>query len=422
MKAYELFLRSSGITIDTRQVYKNQLFVALKGPNFNGNHFVQDALDQGAIGAIVDEKDAVIGENCILVDDALECLQNMALKHRERFTIPVIGLTGSNGKTTVKELLQRGLSSQYNVLSTKGNLNNHIGVPLTLLRITRDHDFAIIEMGANHQGEIKSYCSWVKPTHGMITNIGKAHLEGFGGLEGVLHGKMELFDAVCSSGGTVFYPFIEKDIAQKLGTYSHKTTYGIDPSADFYLPVEIDGDVLQIRQHPNPKKATFQLKGNFNRNNIIGAAALCNHFSLKEDDYLPPLLAYNPQNNRSQYIEKNKATIVLDAYNANPSSMRASIDGFMARPGKKILILGEMKELGEYSRDEHQALVDYLQALDISESLFFGHEFSHCHLAGNQTFYTNKGDLKEHLLHQSNKLCSILIKGSRSCKLEELLD
>lgn len=420
MKAYELFLRSSGITIDTREVFKNQLFVALKGPNFNGNYFVQDALDQGAMGAIVDEEEAVVGENCILVEDSLKCLQQMALKHRECFTIPVIGLTGSNGKTTVKELLQRGLSAQYNVLATMGNFNNHIGVPLTLLRITKDHDIAIIEMGANHRGEIENYCSWAKPSHGLITNIGKAHLEGFGGLKGVLQGKMELFDAVCSSGGEVFYPSAEEGIAKKLSNYTHKTSYGLESSADFSLPIEVDGDILQYCDQQ--KKTPFHLKGGFNRNNVIGAAAICSYFSIKPEDYLPPLLEYNPENNRSQYLKRNKATIVLDAYNANPSSMRASIDGFMARAGKKILILGEMKELGEYSRDEHQALADYLQDLDISECLFFGDEFSHCCLAGNQTFYTNKEDLKEHLLHQSNSPCSILIKGSRSCRLEELLD
>ncbi len=420
MKAYELFLQSSGITIDTRKVYSNQLFVALKGPNFNGNRFVQDALNQGAMGAIVDEEEAVVGENCILVEDSLKCLQHMALKHRERFSIPVIGLTGSNGKTTVKELLQRGLSAQFNVLATKGNFNNHIGVPLTLLRITQDHDIAIIEMGANHQGEIESYCTWAKPSHGLITNIGKAHLEGFGGLEGVLKGKMELFDAVCSSGGEVFYPSTEEGIAKLLSNYTHKTSFGLQPSADFSLPIEVDGDILKYCDHE--EKTPFHLKGSFNRNNVLGAAALCSHFAIQSEDYLPPLLEYNPENNRSQYLKRNKATIVLDAYNANPSSMRASIDGFMARAGKKILILGEMKELGEYSRDEHQALADYLQALDISESLFFGDEFSRCCLAGNQTFYTNKEDLKEHLLHQSNSPCSILIKGSRSCRLEELLD
>lgn len=420
MKAYELFLQSSGITIDTRKVYSNQLFVALKGPNFNGNRFVQDALNQGAIGAIVDEEEAAVGENCILVEDSLKCLQHMALKHRERFSIPVIGLTGSNGKTTVKELLQRGLSTQFNVLATKGNFNNHIGVPLTLLRITQDHDIAIIEMGANHKGEIESYCTWAKPSHGLITNIGKAHLEGFGGLEGVLKGKMELFDAVCSSGGEVFYPAAEEGIAKMLSNYTEKTSFGLQPSADFSLPIEVDGDILQ--HCDQEKKTPFHLKGSFNRNNVIGAAALCNHFSIKSEDYLPPLLEYNPENNRSQYLKRNKATIVLDAYNANPSSMRASIDGFMARAGKKILILGEMKELGKYSRDEHQALVDYLQTLDISESLFYGDEFSHALLAGNQSFYTNKEDLKEHLLHQSNSPCSILIKGSRSCRLEELLD
>ena len=420
MKAYELFFQSSGITVDTRKVYKDQLFVALKGPNFNGNRFVQDALNQGAIGAIVDEEEAVAGENCILVEDCLKCLQHMALKHRERFTIPVIGLTGSNGKTTVKELLQRGLSAQFNVLATKGNLNNHIGVPLTLLRITPDHDIAIIEMGANHQGEIKSYCTWAKPSHGLITNIGKAHLEGFGGLGGVLKGKMELFDAVCSSGGEVFYPAAEEGIAKMLSNYADKTSFGLQSSADFSLPIEVDGDILQYCDRL--KTTPFRLKGSFNRNNVIGAAALCNHFSIKSEDYLPPLLEYNPENNRSQYLKRNEATIVLDAYNANPSSMRASIDGFMARSGKKILILGEMKELGKYSRDEHQALVDYLQALDISESLFYGDEFSHALLAENQTFYTNKEDLKQHLLRQSKSPCSILIKGSRSCRLEELLD
>ena len=216
MNAYDLFLQSSGVTIYTRKVFKNQLFVALKGPNFNGNDFAKEALDQGAIGAIVDEKKAVIDQRCILVEDSLECLQQMAATHRETLNIPVIGLTGSNGKTTVKELLQRSLSAKYTVLSTKGNFNNHIGVPLTLLRITPEHELAIIEMGANHQGEIKSYCAWAKPTHGLITNIGKAHLEGFGGLEGVLRGKMELFDAVCSSDDFIH---TEEEIAKRLIDY-----------------------------------------------------------------------------------------------------------------------------------------------------------------------------------------------------------
>ena len=419
MNAYELFLQSSGVTIDTRKVFKNQLFVALKGPNFNGNDFVKEALDQGAIGAIVDAKKAEIDQRCILVEDSLECLQQMAATHRETLNIPVIGLTGSNGKTTVKELLQRSLSAKYTVLATKGNFNNHIGVPLTLLRITPEHELAIIEMGANHQGEIKSYCAWAKPTHGLITNIGKAHLEGFGGLEGVLRGKMELFDAVCSSGGQVFYPSTEEEIAKRLTDYQHKTSYGLDGSADFSIPLEVDGDVIYHQEIRD--KRIFHLKGGFNRKNIIGAASVCNHFSMTDKEFLPPLLAYNPQNNRSQYLIQHKATVVLDAYNANPSSMRASIDGFMKRPEEKILVLGEMKELGEYSAKEHQALVDFVQTLDVSEALFFGKEFSQCQFSDKQTFYEKKTDLKQRFHHHSNTECSILVKGSRSCKLEELL-
>lgn len=420
MNAYELFLKSSGITIDSRQIRKGQLFLALKGPNFNGNSYVEEALNKGAMGAIVDEKSAVIGDNCVLVENVLRCLQDMATMHRERMNIPVIGLTGSNGKTTVKELLQRSLESKYQVLATQGNFNNHIGVPLTLLRITSKHNMAIIEMGANHQGEIKNYCQWAQPTHGVITNIGRAHLEGFGGIAGVLKGKMELFDFVCASKGHVFYPNDEQGIDASLSNYSQKTTFGLDPIADFSMPIHTHSDTLTLSQ--KDQTLDFQLKGAFNRNNIIGAACIADHFGVKAENYLPPLLRYNPSNNRSQYLQKNKATVVLDAYNANPSSMRASIEAFVARSGDKILILGEMKELGEFSKDEHQKLVDFVQSLPVSITLFYGQAFETCQFGKNQQFVNNRNNLRQTLINRSQKECSILIKGSRSCRLEQLLD
>ena len=420
MKAYELFLKSSGITIDSRHIGKDQLFLALKGPNFNGNSYVEEALNKGAIGAIVDEKRAVLGERCILVDSVLQCLQEMATLHRSKMNIPVIGLTGSNGKTTVKELLQRSLASKFSVLATQGNFNNHIGVPLTLLRITTKHDMAIIEMGANHQGEIKSYCQWAQPTHGIITNIGRAHLEGFGGIEGVFKGKMELFDFVCSSEGHVFYPYDEQRIDAPLSNYTHKTTFGLDTVANFSMPIRTQNDVLTLWQ--KNQMLDFQLKGAFNRNNIVGAACIADHFGIMAENYLPPLLSYNPSNNRSQYLQKNQATVVLDAYNANPSSMRASIEGFMARSGDKILILGEMKELGTFSKDEHQRLVNFVQSLPVSLALFYGQEFSTCELDVTQQLVKDKNELHRIFADKTQKECSILIKGSRSCRLEQLLD
>src|SRR6201996_8479208 len=328
---YEIYLRHPSVQTDTRLLKQGDIFFALKGPNFNGNTFAPKALELGAAYAVIDEKPATPNDKLLLVGDVLTSLQDLALHHRKQFDIPFIAITGSNGKTTTKELVHAVLAAQYITYTTKGNLNNHIGIPLTILSVRRDAEFAVIEMGANHQKEIEGYCRYTLPTHGIITNIGRAHLEGFGGPEGVKKGKGELYDHLRDHGGTAFVLRDSDDLRQMSRGIPHVITYGtgdadvvgrVAPStAGTFLNVEITHGATTGVIHT-------QLVGDYNLPNILVAVTVAKHFGVSDAKIRKAIEQYTPSNSRSQLIEQNGNHIILDAYNANPSSMRAAIENF----------------------------------------------------------------------------------------------
>ncbi|HEY1022773.1 MAG TPA: UDP-N-acetylmuramoyl-tripeptide--D-alanyl-D-alanine ligase, partial [Flavisolibacter sp.] len=379
MKMEELYLiyqQYPSVQTDTRKLQKGDLYFALKGPSFNGNSFAAQALEKGAAYAIVDEATYKVSDRTILVDDVLQTLQELALYHRKQFTIPFLAITGSNGKTTTKELIHAVLSNTYKTYTTEGNLNNHIGVPLTLLKIKKDAQMAVIEMGANHQKEIESYCKIALPTHGLITNCGKAHLEGFGGEEGVRKGKGELFDYLRSHNGTAF---IMADY-----DYLHQMSQGIQEVISYGTG---DAMVMGTVSQSDPflevtfakgisGKVRTQLVGSYNLPNVLAAVAVGTFFGVTEENMKIALENYAPSNSRSQLVEKGRNKIILDAYNANPSSMKAAIENFARTEGKnKILVLGAMAELGEESLQEHKAIVGEISRHSWQQVLLVGGDF-----------------------------------------------
>ena len=422
-KIHELFLHSSGVNTDTRSIQKNQLFFALKGANFNGNTYALKALEEGASYAVVDE---FIEENTrlILVDDVLGKLQALAKYHREQYNIPIVALTGSNGKTTTKELIHAVLSTKYKVIATIGNLNNHIGVPLTLLRLKDDTEIAIIEMGANHQKEIASYCEYTLPTHGLITNIGKAHLEGFGGEEGVLKGKTELFDFLEKNKGQVFAYTGDEKLMSK-ATMLHDVKYYGTPNANINLyctaSVDSSSDFLTIN-YKNEKIKT-QLVGSYNFPNALVAIALGNYFSVDDAHIKQALEDYTPDNNRSQIKKIGANNFILDAYNANPSSMSLAIESFEKNTAsQKMMILGEMKELGEYANEEHLKIVNQCRSLSIKKIVLVGKAFSNFKIENDYIhFFDTALETKEWFDAQKVEGYTILLKGSRSMGLEKIV-
>jgi UDP-N-acetylmuramoyl-tripeptide--D-alanyl-D-alanine ligase len=333
---YEIFLQHPAVETDTRKIKKGDIFFALKGPNFNGNKYAKDALEKGAAYCICDEISDAKSDQVIFVDDVLDTLQQLARKHREQFNIPFIGITGSNGKTTTKELVHAVLSTKYKCYTTKGNLNNHIGVPLTLLSIKKDAEIAVIEMGANHLHEIEGYCRYTMPTHGLITNIGKAHLEGFGSAENIKKAKGELFDYLRANEGTAFinndYDYL-KEIAAGI---KNIITYGTE-DADYTGKVKNDSTYLEVEITGGAKIGTVktQLAGNYNLSNVLSAVCIGKTFGVEEEKIKAALENYTPGNSRSQIIKSGTNTIVLDAYNANPSSMKAAIENFRKYGGCK---------------------------------------------------------------------------------------
>lgn len=420
---YKFYVQNPQVQTDTRQLKKGDLFFALKGPNFNGNKYAASALEMGAAGVVVDEPIGIEGEHIFQVEDGLSALQALALHHRKQFNIPFLAITGSNGKTTTKELIHAVLSSTYKTYTTKGNLNNHIGIPLTLLSIRKDAEIAIIEMGANHQKEIESYCKIALPTHGLITNCGKAHLEGFGGIEGIRKGKGELFDFLAEHSGSVFVNSDLDYLEPMSEKIKHKIFYGnkrgshpsfiIDTEKLLGLEVSLKGN--------NQQKIFSQLVGNYNKSNIDAAISVGIHFGISFDNIRNAIESYVPDNARSQLIKKRNNTIILDAYNANPSSMQAAIENFAKMEGdEKFLFLGGMMELGKESIQEHQNLIRLLTRLHLTNTVLVGGDF-----ANTQHPFQFFHDvleagawLKEHL--PSN--AQILIKGSRSMKMEKLLE
>jgi UDP-N-acetylmuramoyl-tripeptide--D-alanyl-D-alanine ligase len=468
---YEIYLRHPSIRTDTRQLRHGDLFFALKGPNFNGNAFAARALELGAAYVILDETPAQLpppytADQLILVDDVLTTLQQLALHHRRQFDIPFIAITGSNGKSTTKELIHAALSASYITYTTQGNLNNHIGIPLTLLSVRRDAQLAVIEMGANHQKEIEAYCAYTLPTHGIITNVGKAHLEGFGGPEGVKKGKGELYDFLRSAavpaaaGGTAFVLRDSADLVHMSRGIPHIITYGsqnanftgvIDhpaapnsagPASDSFLHVLITHGADTGPIHT-------QLVGDYNLPNVLVAVAVAKHFGVPDAAIRQSIEQYTPSNSRSQLIEKDGLHIILDAYNANPSSMRAAIENFAHLPVRaatapspggptspaghsttaqstpapgldhKVLILGAMAELGPESLAEHQAIIDLIAQYPWQQVVLVGGDFrklSHPYLS-----FANSKEAGHWLAGVGLKDAWLLIKGSRSMKMEEVL-
>lgn len=436
---YQIFLRHPSVQTDTRKLKQGDLFFALKGPNFNGNTFAAQALEQGAAYAVIDEapgKDTpennAPSDRLILVDDVLTTLQQLALHHRRQFNIPFIAITGSNGKTTTKELVHAVLASTYITYTTQGNLNNHIGIPLTILSVKKDAQFAVIEMGANHQKEIEGYCKYTLPTHGIITNAGKAHLEGFGGPEGVKKGKGELYDFLRSGDqGTAFvmwdYDYL-RTMSQgiphiiKYGTHDAEVIGRVAQTTD-------TSSFLTVNMAGGPTIHT-QLVGDYNLPNVLVAVAVGRHFKISDTAITAAIEAYAPSNSRSQLIQRDSNHIILDAYNANPSSMRAAIENFAkmvpagtsASPeptNNKILILGAMAELGAESLAEHQGIIDLIGQYPWKEVVLVGGDF--IKLTHPYKKFDNSRQAGEWFKQSHPRNAYILIKGSRSTKMEEVI-
>ncbi len=416
---YQLFLEFPKISTDTRKIEANSLFFALKGENFNGNSFAAEALKKGAAYAIIDEGEYVTGDRTILVDDVLKCLQGLATYHREQCKAKVIGLTGSNGKTTTKELIYAVLAKKYRSIATKGNLNNHIGVPLTLLSITSKTEFAIVEMGANHLHEIEFLCTLAQPDFGYITNFGKAHLEGFGSEQGIIEGKSELYEYLITRGKSIFMNADDKVQLTKLGTYINK--FGFSTNNKQYYKIDYLGANPFVKINVENTSIQTQLIGHYNFTNCCAAILIGKYFNVPVSDIRTALETYVPSNNRSQIVEKNGHRIILDAYNANPTSMRAALDSFKSIEGNlKIAFLGDMFELGTTAAAEHQQIADLAAEMDFYKVFLVGKNFgkSNTKLDRFVSFESLSEYLKKHPLKKS----TLLIKGSRGMALERVLD
>jgi len=419
---YNLIQNGYDISTDSRNINKNTLYFALKGEKFDGNTFALNALDGGAAYAIVDNPH-IKHDRLFFVENVLDCLQKLAKFHRTQLNIPVIGITGTNGKTTTKELIYSVLSQKYNVFATKGNFNNHIGVPLMLLGIKQTHEIAVIEMGANHIGEIAELCEMVKPTHGIITNIGKAHLEGFKNVEGVIKTKKALYEAVENINGTVF---VNKDdsLLMELSKNLNRICYSqLDKSS---IMAEIIKDFPFLTLNAQIDKCyeliNTKLYGTYNINNLLASISIGHFFGVENKQIKKALESYTPNNNRSQLKETSKNILLLDAYNANPSSMELAVKGFNKMAiSNKALILGEMKELGAESVFEHTKLINLISDLKLEHIFLVGDIFLTIEAKEFKVF-KNVYELKKHFEVFPIKNKTILIKGSRSIQLENLID
>lgn len=428
---YKSFLECTSICTDSRAIQPGCMFWALKGPNFDGNKFAEQALNSGAKYAVVDDSVNPNRPEILKVENSLTALQELARYHRSQFEIPIIAITGSNGKTTTKELSALVLSQSYRCHFTQGNLNNHIGVPLTLLSMPQDTEVGIIEMGANHLGEIELLCSIVKPTHGLVTNIGKAHLEGFGGLEGVKKGKGELFDYLALNNGVAFVNKDEAYLDNLSADLGHKRVfYGLKDSSEesSWLrvePIESPENFLSVKfwsGSGQEEVANTQLIGDFNIPNLATAISLGLYFKVPPMDIVNGVEQYNPKSNRSQFLKFKGGMIVLDAYNANPTSMILALQYFAKIKEKgKMVILGSMKELGDFSEEEHSKILSMARAMNFERIILVGREFKQAALQYNCDYYNDVDDLKKELAEDFFNNKFILLKGSRSVHLEKLL-
>lgn len=419
---YEIYKVFPSIQTDTRKLKKGDLFFALKGENFNGNSFTSKALELGAEYAIIDEADFNINDKCILVEDVLSTLQQLARHHRQQFkNTPFIAITGSNGKTTTKELIHAVLSSRYITYTTKGNLNNHIGIPLTILSVGTDAEFAVIEMGANHQREIEGYCSYTLPTHGIITNCGKAHLEGFGGVEGVRKGKGELFDYLRANNGTAFVMW-DFDYLRSMGAGIKEVIKYGTTDADLIGQVVKSEPFLEIRINKGANTGIIrsQLVGEYNLPNLLAAVCIGKHFNVDDQHIKKAIELYSPSNSRSQLMNLGNNTIILDAYNANPSSMKLAIENFAKQPyPDKILLLGSMAELGPESQQEHQYILELISQYQWNEVVLVGEEFKKVNSSFKQ--FANSKEAADWFQQQNFQKVAALVKGSRSTQMEKVV-
>ena len=415
---YSLFYETKGICTDTRKILPDSLFIALKGNNFNGNLFANKAIDKGAKFAIVDQKEFANDRNILYVPSTLKFLQDLAKYHRAKFNIPVIGITGSNGKTSTKELIYSVLAKKFNTIATEGNLNNHLGVPFTLLRIKKEHEIAIIEMGANQPGDIQELCEIASPTHGIITNIGKAHLEGFGNLEGVVQTKSALYRSVRKQNGVIF--FNQEDLLLKslLDDSTENISFG-------KANANITGQIIELTPYIHmcwqsssyrSENINTRMVGNYNFYNFLAAISIGSYFGVKEIDISDAVATYKPENKRSQVLETQKNTLIIDCYNANPTSMLVALESFRDfRNNKKLAIIGDMLELGEESDLEHQKIIDYCKEHKI-EFMTVGPIFNK---HNKDRAYKNVEGISSEL--NMVNATTILLKGSRGIELEKLI-
>ena len=418
-KIYQLYSQKYLVTTDSRKVEPGCVFVALKGEHFDGNDFAyQVANDNIAACVIADRKDLPQHERLFIVDDSLTALQELAKLHREKCKTPIIGITGTNGKTTTKELVASVLSQKYNIIYTQGNFNNHLGVPLTLLQIKPETEIAVVEMGANHPKEIELLCSLAQPNFGIITNIGKAHIEGFGSFEGVIKTKNELYDYLRNTKGKVFLnndnPLL-KELAHDLTSVS----YGKDDSADYNASILSSNPYLSIKW--NGMEINTNLVGDYNFENVMAAITVGCYFNIEQELIIKALENYSPTNNRSQFIKTEKNEVVMDAYNANPVSMSNSVRNFRNISDENhLLILGDMKELGDESLNEHQEILNLVKELGFNNIILVGSEFNKI----NSRFvsFLNVEELISHINNNEIRGKKILIKGSHSIHLEKIIN
>lgn len=421
----QLFLPSKGVCTDTRKLQEGQLYISLKGENHDGNRYAREAVQKGAVAAIVDDS-SIQGEGIVQVKDGLQTLQELARTHRQKLRIPVIAITGSNGKTTTKELASRVLSKKYRSFATPGNLNNHIGLPLSVLSIDKEHEIALLEFGANHPGENQLLAGICKPTHGLVTNVGLDHLEGFGDQEGVFLGNKELVDALAGNEGHVFYHIDDPWIRRMVEGVEKRSSYGREPEANIRGNVIKADPFLEVEwAQKGGESATFRtsLIGTYNLPNILAALSIGNHFGIQGVEMEEAISSYEPDNKRSEIVHTERNTVIMDAYNANPSSMEAAIESFLAMEGeKKRFILGDMLELGHYEEAAHEETVDMLLRSELNQGLLVGEAFQKAAEGKGIPAVKDRTEARKWLREKPFDGAMVLVKASRGLKLEELLD
>lgn len=424
-KLYRLFFRNPIITTDTRKIEKGAIFFALKGESFDGNKYAHDAIKKGCSYAIIDDKDVSLTDGLILVDNVLNTLLELASFHRKQLNIPIIAITGTNGKTTTKELIASVLKTKYNVSFTKGNLNNHIGVPLTLLSMTNLTEIGVVEMGANHVGEIKELCKIADPNYGIITNIGKAHIDGFGSYENIIKAKKELYDYLKENGRKVFVNEgneLLSNLVKELGldnvSYNHPKSKvkGESLPTDKFLKAKVN-----INNYDHYVET--QLIGGYNLENVLAAICIGHYFNVSEDKIIKSIKEYVPQNNRSQFVKTQSNDLIVDCYNANPTSVKAALENFISlNLSNKCVILGDMLELGKVSEKEHKLVVDFLIKQEFAEILLVGDVYSSLDVPSYIRQFKTVEELNNWISLNKIYESSVLIKGSRGIQLERVIE